>query len=139
MGKTLAKIPPLKLNLWLTKAAEVHFIFGHLTSYTLTFFIGTLVIHENKSRVTVRVVYTREFVLQCAASPFANLTPSGLPWISRESPDILRPVSYFSFCNFHIKMIHFAGARKIRRQRLQAHVRGIEATAASIKGRRRIW
>lgn len=54
--------------------------------------LGTLVIHEKKNRVTVRVVYTREFVLQCAASPFTSLTPAGLPWMSRETPEILRPV-----------------------------------------------
>jgi len=53
---------------------------------------GTLVVHEKKSRVTVRVVYTREFVLQCAASPFAGLTPPGLPLMSHEVPDIIRPL-----------------------------------------------
>lgn len=53
---------------------------------------GTLVVHEKKNRVTVRVVYTREFVLQCAASPFTSLTPAGLPWMTRETPEILRPV-----------------------------------------------
>jgi hypothetical protein len=56
----------------------------------LFLFSGT--VHENKSRLTVRVVYTREFVLQCAASPFTNLALARLPWMLRETPEILRPV-----------------------------------------------
>lgn len=56
-------------------------------------FSGALVMESTKARVMMRVVYTREFLLQCASSPYCQLSPREISNISTNMPEILRAVS----------------------------------------------
>jgi len=54
----------------------------------------------------MRVVYTREFLLQCASSPYCQLSPRGISNIANNMPEIVRIVSGFRsdmlLCYIHI-------------------------------------
>lgn len=45
-------------------------------------------------RLGMRVVYTKDYLLKCAGSPLATCSPSNLPHVIKEAPEIIREVPF---------------------------------------------
>lgn len=57
-------------------------------------FLASVVITKTKGRVMCRLEYSREFMMQCALSPWTKLSPPQMPYIVQKFPELLPPVNF---------------------------------------------
>ncbi len=53
---------------------------------------GELIMVEQKGHLDCHVVYSREFLMQCAESPCSWISPPSMAYVSMEMPEILRNI-----------------------------------------------